>query len=276
MGLENVPGILGWVAGGYLGLLVLLYVAQRSLLYHPTKVVPDPVRFGVPEMQTVHVPTADGLKLHCWWRPSAREDQATIVYFHGNAGHIGDRAFKARHFLNAGYGVLLVSYRYNADGGGRPSEAALYNDGRAAYRFVHAQGVSDDRIALYGESLGSGVATKVATEHPVGAVILEAPYTSIPDVAQKHYWYAPAKWLLRDRFESIGRIDRVNAPLLILHGEADALIPVAFAKKLFAAAMEPKEAHFLPGGGHADLYDFGADRIIIEFLNRKLARAVAS
>ena len=274
MGLENVPGILGWAAAGYLGLLALLYAAQRSLLYHPTKVAPDPIRFGVPEMQTVRVSTTDGLKLHCWWRPPAREDRATIVYFHGNAGHIGDRAFKARHFLNAGYGVLLVSYRYNADGGGRPSEAALYKDGRAAYRFVHSQGVPDDRIALYGESLGSGVATKVASERPVGAVILEAPYTSIPDVAQKLYWYAPAKWLLHDRFESIGRIDRVNAPLLILHGEADALIPVAFAKKLFAAAVEPKEAHFLPGGGHADLYDFGADRIVIEFLNRKLARSL--
>ncbi|MCG8548762.1 MAG: alpha/beta hydrolase, partial [Alphaproteobacteria bacterium] len=99
-----MPGIVGWIVGGYVGLLLLLFAAQRSLLYHPTKVVPEPSQFGVAEMEVVQVPTADSLKLHCWWRPPTREDKATVIYFHGNAGHIGDRAFKIRPLLNQGYG----------------------------------------------------------------------------------------------------------------------------------------------------------------------------
>lgn len=265
-----MPGIIGWAVGGYVCVLALLFVAQRNLLYHPNKVVPIPAEFGVAEMQVVQIETSDGLKLHCWWRAPTREDKATLVYMHGNAGHIGDRAFKVRPILNAGYGVLMVSYRYNAATGGKPSEEGLYNDGRAAYDFVHAQDVPDDRIVLYGESLGSGVATKLASEHPIGAVILEAPYTSIPDVAQTHYWYTPARWLLLDRFDSIDRIDKVKAPLLILHGESDGVIPIKLGRALFAAAQEPKEAHFIPGGGHSDLYDFGADRLIADFLSRYL------
>lgn len=268
--MDEMPGIIGWAIGGYACVLVALFIAQRSLLYHPNKIVPMPAEFGVSEMQAVSVETSDGLKLHCWWRAPTRADKATLLYMHGNAGHIGDRAFKIRPILNAGYGVLLVSYRYNAAAGGKPSEEALYEDGRAAYDFVRAQGAPDDRIVLYGESLGSGVITKLASEKDVGAVVLEAPYTSIPAVAQTHYWYTPAKWMLLDRFESIGRIDKVKAPLLILHGEADGVIPIKHGRALFAAAQEPKEAHFIPGGGHADLYDFGADRLIADFLARHL------
>ena len=266
-----MPGIVGWIVGGYVGLLLLLFAAQRSLLYHPTKVVPEPSQFGVAEMEVVQVPTADSLKLHCWWRPPTREDKATVIYFHGNAGHIGDRAFKIRPLLNQGYGVLLVSYRYNANNGGKPTEEGLYEDGRAAYAFVRGHDVPGDRIIVYGESLGSGIATKLASSNPVGAVILEAPYTSIPDVAQTHYWYTPARWLLLDRFNSVKRIDQIDAPILIVHGEADGVIPVKFARELYAAATDPKEVHYIPHGGHADLYDFGVDQVISDFLTRHMA-----
>ena len=265
-----MPGIIGWIVGGYIGVLVLLFAAQRSLLYHPTKAVPVPSQFGVAEMQVVQVPTGESLKLYCWWRPPARDDRATVIYFHGNAGHIGDRAFKVRPLLNQGYGVLLVSYRYNADTGGKPTEEGLYEDGHAAYAFVRSHDIPADRIVIYGESLGSGIATELASSQPVGAVVLEAPYTSIPDVAQTHYWYTPARWLLLDRFNSVKRIDKIDAPVLIVHGEADSMIPVKLARELFAAATEPKEVRYIPGGGHADLYDFGVDQMISDFLARSL------
>ncbi|MEM9684454.1 MAG: alpha/beta hydrolase, partial [Pseudomonadota bacterium] len=272
----RMPGIIGWIAGGYLGVLLLLFVAQRALMYHPSKIVPDPEVYGASDMQIVELQTEDGLKLHSWWKPPSRPDKATIVYFHGNAGNIGDRAFKARHYLDDGYGVLLMSYRYNAGAGGKPSEEGLYKDGQAAYDFVRSQGVPADRIVVYGESLGSGVATTVATTNEVGAVVLEAPYTRIGDVAQTHYWYVPAKWLMLDKYDSIGRIADLKVPLLILHGESDRLIPVKFGRELFEAAREPKEAHFVPGGGHADLYDFGIDRVILDFLGRKLPQRAAA
>jgi fermentation-respiration switch protein FrsA (DUF1100 family) len=272
----RMPGIVVWIAGGYLTALLLLFVAQRNLMYHPSKIVPEPGQYGASDMQVVRITTADGFSLHCWWRAPSRRDRTTFLYYHGNAGNIGDRAFKVRHYLDAGYGVLLVGYRYNADAGGKPSEEGLYADGQAAYDFLRVQGVPASRIVAYGESLGSGVATRIATTNEVGAVVLEAPYTRIGDVAQTHYWYVPARWLLLDRYDSLGRIAKLKVPLLVLHGEADAVIPVKFGRMLFEAAREPKEAQFIPGGGHADLYDFGIDRMILDFLRRNLAVTAAA
>jgi hypothetical protein len=271
-----MPGIVGWIAGVYAALLLLLFFAQRSLMYHPSKIVPEPAKYGASDMQVVRIKTADGFSLHCWWRAPTRGDRTTFLYFHGNAGNVGDRAFKVRHYLDAGYGVLLVGYRYNADAGGSPSEEGLYADGQAAYEFVRGQGVPPARIVAYGESLGSGIATHVATTNDVGAVVLEAPYTSISDVAQTHYWYVPARWLLRDRFDSLGRIGRIKVPILVLHGEGDVVIPAKFGRRLFEAAPEPKESHFVPGGGHADLYDFGIDSVILDFLRRHIAVEAAA
>jgi hypothetical protein len=256
--------------------LLLLFIAQRALMYHPSRIVPEPEVYGASDMQVVQIVTPDGFSLRCWWKPPTRPDRSTFLYFHGNAGNIGDRAFKVRHYLDDGYGVLLVGYRYNADAGGKPSESGLYTDGKAAYDFVREQGVPGSRIIAYGESLGSGVATKIATTNEVGAVVLEAPYTSIGDVAQTHYWYVPAKWLLIDRFDSLGRIDKLSVPLLVLHGESDALIPVRFGRKLLEAAQEPKEIHVVPGGGHADLYDFGVDRVILDFVSRNMSLQAAA
>ncbi len=266
-----MPAIIGLVFGGYAFLVLLLFVAQRNILYHPSEMRPKAADFGVPEMQQIDIPAPDGVKLYSWWRPPQRPDKTTIVYFHGNAGHIGDRAFKARAYLDEGYGVMMVSYRYNAGSGGRPSEDGLYADGRSAYNFVMAQDVPSDRIVLYGESLGSGIATKLAAENEVAAVVLEAPYSSVTDVAQSHYWYTPARWILLDKFESSDRIAEIGAPLLIFHGSADRTIPIRFAEKLFAAAVEPKELKVVPGGGHADLYDFGVARNVLEFLGRHIA-----
>ncbi|MDH3700087.1 MAG: alpha/beta hydrolase [Alphaproteobacteria bacterium] len=265
-----MPAFIGLVFGGYAFLVLLLFVAQRNILYHPSELRPKPADFGVPEMQQVDVPAPDGFNLYSWWRPPQRADKATIVYFHGNAGHIGDRAFKVRAYLDEGYGVMMVSYRYNAGNGGKPSEDGLYEDGRSAYNFVLETGVPRDRIVLYGESLGSGVATKLATENKVAAVVLEAPYSSVTDVAQSHYWYTPARWILLDKFESSDRIATIGAPLLIFHGSADRTIPIRFAEKLFAAAVEPKELKVVLGGGHADLYDFGVARQVLDFLRRHI------
>lgn len=245
-----------------------LFFGQRSLLYHPDATVPVPAVHGVPEMAALRIPVGDGLVTYAWWHPPAHDEKSTVVYFHGNAGHIGERAYKVRPLIDAGHGVLLTTYRYNAGSAGRPSEAALIEDAHRAADHVQGQGVAPGRMVFYGESLGSGVAVALAAGRECGGLVLETPYSSVAEVAQSHYWYAPAKWLLRDKFDSMDRIGDVRAPILLFHGDADPTIPIRFARRLFEAAPEPKEGHFLPGGAHTDLYDFGAGRLVLGFLDR--------
>jgi fermentation-respiration switch protein FrsA (DUF1100 family) len=266
--LELRMGFLAVAVAVYVGLVLLLFFAQRHLLYHPDQTVPVPAEYGVGEMQTVPVATADGLRLHAWWRPPRTAESPVIAYFHGNSGHIGGRAAKVRPYLDAGYGVLLLSYRYNAGVGGSPSEENLFADGRAALAFLQAAGIPDDRIVLYGESLGSGVAVAMAAEHRIGALVLEAPYNNMAKLAQHHYWYSPARWLVRDRFDSESRIAGVGVPLLVVHGDQDAVIPPKFAQQLFAAAKEPKEFRMISEARHNNLLDYGLTDIVGEFLGR--------
>ena len=254
----------------YALLVAILYVKQRSLLYHPDQTVPDPAAYGVPEMRPLRIPTDDGFELLAWWRAPRGDTQPVLFVTHGNAGHIGDRAHKVRDYLDAGYGVLLLSYRYNAESGGDPSEENLFADARGGIAFLRREGIAEARIVPYGESLGTGVAVAIAATHRVGAVVLEAPYSNMAELAQFHYWYTPARWLVRDTFDSQSRIRNVAAPVLVLHGEKDTVIPPRFGRRLFEAALEPKEAHYLPEGLHNDLPDHGIAVMVIDFLERHL------
>jgi len=266
-----LQALIGFVATAfavYVVLIIALFFFQRLLLYHPNQTVPDPAEFGVAEMAVVQVPTEDGFNLLGWWRAPRDETQPVIAYFHGNSGHIGTRVDKVRDYLDAGYGVLLLSYRYNAGSGGSPSEDALLADARAGLAFLKNKGIAGARIVPYGESLGSGAAVAMAATQPVGALVLEAPYDNMAKLAQHHYWYTPARWLVRDTLDSASRIGKVSAPILIVHGERDRIIPQKFARRLFEAAPKPKEAHFLPEARHNDLLDYGLTRFVIDFLDR--------
>jgi len=254
----------------YVGFIAVLYTAQRSLLYHPDQSIPDPAAYDVPQMTAIRVGTADGYALLAWWRPPTAQENPVLVYFHGNAGHIGERADKIRDYLDAGFGVLLLSYRYNAGSGGEPGEDALLADGRAAMTFLKAQGIAGRRIVVYGESLGTAVAVAMAATHEVGAVVLEAPYGSMAELAQYHYWYAAARWLIRDRFDSMARIGAIGAPLLVVHGRLDRLIPPRFGQTLYDAAPQPKEIHLIEQAQHNDLLDYGLPQIVLRFIGRYL------
>jgi fermentation-respiration switch protein FrsA (DUF1100 family) len=261
-------GVLSVAAIAYFGLLGLLYFGQRDMIYHPTDLVPEPAAYGVPEMVARRVESSGGARPLIWWAPPRDPRRPVIVYFHGNAGHLGLRGDRARAYMRAGYGVLLAGYRYNAGAGGEPSEEGLLADGHAAVAFARDKGFGPDRIVFYGESLGSGVATAMAMEYGAAALVLEMPYSSVADVAQAHYWYLPVRWLVKDQFDSVARIPALRAPVLILHGEDDPVIPVWTARRLFAAAPEPKEAHFFEGGTHGNLYRLGAAKLVLDFLGR--------
>ena len=272
---EWAAKILGAAVLGYALLLGGCYALQRSLMYFPAAALPSPAAAGVPEMVPVTLRTDDGLALKAWYAAARAPRSPSIVYFHGNAGNIADRAYKVRPMLDAGLGVLLVSYRGYGGNPGAPSEAGLFADGRAALDFMGREGVPAARIVAFGESLGSGVAVRLASERRLGAVVLEAPFTSAADAGQHAYPFLPVRQLIRDRFDSLSRIDTIGAPLLIVHGERDRIVPADHGRRLLAAASEPKEGVFLPEAGHNDAFEHGSVRAALEFLDRVYADAGA-
>jgi fermentation-respiration switch protein FrsA (DUF1100 family) len=242
--------------------------AQRSLMYFPSQELPSPQAAGVPEMAVVRLETDDGLALVSWYAGAGEPGRPTIVYFQGNAGNIADRARKVRPFLDRGYGVLLVGYRGYGGNPGVPGEEGLAADGRAALGFLAARGVLPEQVVLLGESLGGAVAVRLASERSVGAVILEAPFTSAVDAAGHNFPLLPVTLFIEDPYDSLARIDRIGAPLLIVHGERDEIVPADQGRRLLAAARAPKQGVFLPDAGHNDLYFHGSNQIAIAFLER--------
>ena len=176
-----------------------------------------------------------------------------------------------RDIIADGTGVVALSYRGYAGSSGQPSEQGLLRDAAAAYAFTTAR-YSADRIVVWGFSLGSGVAVALAAEQPVGKVILEAPYTSIAEVAASAFPIFPVRLVMRDPFHSDQRIARVKAPLLFMHGARDRTIPIAFGERLFALAHEPKQFVRFPEGGHNDLDDFGATETVAAIHRRRERR----
>jgi hypothetical protein len=245
-----------------------MFVGQRHLLFENDVYgdIGNPRQIGFAGMQVVQVKTGDGLTLSAWQR-KAYPGCPTIVYFHGNEGDVKSRAFKLEPLLHAGFGVFLVEYRGYGGNPGSPSEKGLYEDSRSSLRMLAAQGIEARQTVFMGESLGTGVAVKMATEFSPARLVLLAPYTSITDVASGIYWFLPVGLLSRDRFPSINRINAVHAPLLVVHGETDDTVPVSMGRDLLAAANEPKTGVFFPGAGHDNLFAFGASDAIANFID---------
>jgi fermentation-respiration switch protein FrsA (DUF1100 family) len=266
-----MSGFFGSALAVYGLMLGAMFVFQRSMLYFPPQERPQIAYAGVPGLEEVTTVTEDGLELLHWYRPPAAEDGPVVVIFHGNAGQIGYLIPKYRPLLEAGFGVFLAEYRGYAGNPGEPTEAGLTADGASVMAYLAAKQVPLERVVLYGESLGSGVAIKLAAGRPVAGLVLEAPPGSIADIAQAHYWYVPAKWLMRDKWNVIGLMARVSAPLLLFHGEADRVVPVRFGRRVYAAATGEKEALFLPGAGHNNLYNFPEVPVrVIDFVKRRV------
>jgi fermentation-respiration switch protein FrsA (DUF1100 family) len=195
-----------------------------------------------------------------------------VLLFHGNRGSLRSQRYRLEYFKEAGMGVLMLAYRGYAGSDGSPTEEGLYLDARAALDWLNAQGIADNRIALYGQSLGSGVATQMAVERKLAAVVLEAPYTSAADVGAWRFPFLPVHWLMRDRFDSLARIAEVEEPVLVMHGDSDWIIPQRMGRRLFEAANEPKEGFWPQGIGHQDIFDNGGFTTARDFVERRFGR----
>ena len=252
---------------GYATLVALLYLFQRNILFVPGKTIPMIVNSVVPEMIEIFLKTDDGLDLRSWFF-KGEEGKPIIIYFQGNAGTIFDRDFKARQFIDHGYSLLFVGYRGYGGNPGAPNEKGFLLDSKAAIDFVESKKFNQNDIVLYGESLGTGVAINLAREVDVGSVILEAPYASITKVASERYWFVPVRYLLKDKFDSISKVNSLSAPLLIIHGDQDDVIDLQHGKLLFTEASEPKYMHIFEGANHGNLYEHDAIKAVDSFIKR--------
>jgi fermentation-respiration switch protein FrsA (DUF1100 family) len=249
----------------YVAFVLFLLVMERTFLYPASSYRTTAAEAGLVGFDDLTLTTSDGERLVAWWK-APEPGRAAIVYFHGNGGGLWNRRYRAQLLAAEGRGLLLVSYRGYSGSTGSPTESGLRKDAQAAYEWVAAQ-FEAARVVLYGESLGSGVALRLASERPVGGIILEAPFTSTADVAKLTYWFVPVELLMRDQFRSIDAIGEVTAPLLFLHGDRDGLIPIHLGEKLYEAARGEKRFVRLRGVGHVDVLEQGGLAAVRAFLS---------
>ncbi len=248
----------------YVGLAMVVYFAQRSLMYFPDTAHVLPAAAGLPEAEEVPLTATDGVRVIAWHVPP-RDGKPVILYFHGNGGALRFRVERFRRLITDGIGLVALEYRGSGGLAGNPSEGGLIADAQAAYRFAAAR-YPARQLVLWGESLGSGVAVAVAAQAPVGRIILEAPFTSAVAVGARHYWYLPVSLLMKDQFRTDTRIGKVTAPLMIMHGVHDRVVPYAMGERLFDLANQPKHFVRFLDGGHEDLDANGALDAVARFL----------
>jgi len=238
----------------YLIVLVFLFFFQRSLLYHPNvnNYFNDRLKVNIEEVQ---IKTSDNINLLGWFHKKDLNRFKTIVYFHGNAGKLENRIHKLNHFKDIDVNFLIISWRGFSGNSGKPTEKGLYEDGKSTIDWLKNIGLSDKDIVIYGESLGTGIATHIAQNRKFAGLVLETPFTSMVDAAKNVYPYIPVGILLKDRYENEKKIKHINIPILVMHGEADQIVPFKMGKKIYEIANKPKYSYFTKYDNHMMEYD---------------------
>jgi len=238
----------------YSSLLVILFIFQRNLMYHPQENNYFGDKLEV-KIEKVNITTIDNITLLGWFHKKDLNKFKTIIYFHGNAGTLDNRIHKLNHFKDMDVNFLIIAWRGFSGNQGSPSEKGLYIDGQSAINWALKQGVIEEDIILYGESLGTGIATELAQHKNFAGVILETPFTSMINAAKNFYPYIPVNLLLKDRFENFKKIKNINSPVLIMHGEQDTIVPFTMGKTIYQLANEPKYSYFTKHDDHMMVYD---------------------
>lgn len=248
----------------YITILAFLFFFQRQLQYVPM----GKIEKVATNFQEKILTTEDGVEILSWFK-APQKSQKIILYFHGNAGNLGDRSRKFETFANGGFGVMAISYRGYFGSRGTPSEAGLINDARAAFKYLLDLGYLPKDIILYGESLGSGVAVQMAAKFDVLALVLEAPYSSIVGVAKQSYWFVPVSLILKDKFESIKFAPKITAPTLVIHGNFDRIVSINEGKKLYQEIKAKKKFIEVQGAGHLEFSNEFLLEQLQDFLSEK-------
>ena len=243
----------------YFAITVVVYFFQRKLLYHPFN--PQITGKGlIHNFETINFKTSDNFELKGWFHLK-NSNKKTILFLHGNAGNLDNRIDKLNFLGNMDINFLIISWRGYSGNPGNPSETGLYKDALGGIEWLNKKGISNDRIILYGESLGTAITTEVAQNENFAGIILEAPFTSMVDMGQKIYPIFPVKFLLKDKYESKNKIKNIKSPILVLHGRKDKIVPFYMGEKIFEMANNPKFKYFTDLDDH--MMDFD-DKLINE------------
>lgn len=252
------------------GLVVVAGISlQRRLLYRVDPLHVTPADVGLAGVNELQITAPDGARLMAW-HGKALPGRPTLLYFHGNSGSLAARTPRFERFMDQGWGVFMMTYRGYGGSTGTPTESNNIADGIRAFDALTGMGIPPGTIVLYGESLGTGIASRVALQRSAAGLILDAPFTSIPEVAAQRFWFLPMRLMMRDQYDTARIIAQINMPLLILHGTQDAVVPVQMGRELARLAKQPKTYVELPRGGHSDLYLNGNDALseVRSFLGR--------
>jgi len=242
----------------YLLVTFSLYIFQRSLLYHPVENNYYGDKLTV-EIKKVKITTSDNIDLLAWYHKKDIKKYKTILYLHGNAGSLENRIHKINHFDDININFLLLAWRGFSGNEGKPTEQGLYEDARSAVKWLVNQGVVEENIIIYGESLGTGVASEIAQNKNFAGVILESPFTSMIDAGASKYPIFPIRFLLKDKYESDKKIKNIKSPILIMHGKEDKIVPFRMGEKMFKLANEPKYSYFSKYDDH--MMDFNNELV---------------
>ena len=249
----------------YFFILISTYIFQRNLLYHPTEdnYSGDQILVSI---EKVKINTQDSIELMSWYHNKNVNNYKTILFLHGNAGSLENRIHKINHFKDMNINFLLVAWRGFSGNKGTPTEKGLYEDAESAVRWLKSKGVSENNIIVYGESLGTGVATEIAQNKNFAGIILESPFTSMIDAGKDKYPYLPVRLLLKDRYESNKKIKNINSPILIMHGKVDNIVPFYMGKKMYELANEPKYSYFSEYDDHMMEYNEKLLKVLKDFI----------
>ena len=238
---------------------------QRRILFNTSGHPGAPRDYNLFSTQEIYIPTKDNISLLSWLNIGSNK-LPLLVYFHGNSFHIGDRAQRIQKYIDKNWNVLIVSYRGFGGNKGVPTEKNLYADGESVLKWIsNNTKFKHNQIVVYGESLGSGVAVELGTKYNFLSVVLEAPFTSITDIAKKRYKIYPIKLLLKDKFDNLSKIDKIKSPLLIISGKKDEIVPHNHSIELINKAIVKKKGVFIDEAIHNNLYDFGIEKHVMRF-----------
>ena len=241
----------------YILLLSLVFIFQRSLLYHPSvdNYLKAETAKEPSEIEKVKITTNDNISLKGWFYNKNIKKFKTILFFHGNAGSLANRTYKLNHFKNLDANFLIIAWRGFSGNKGKPTEEGLYEDAKSAVNWLNKIGVDNKNIILYGESLGTAVAVEIAQKSNYAAIILESPFTSMINMGKKYYPFFPVHFLLKDKFESYKKVKNISAPMLIIHGKVDKIVPHDMGKTMYELSNEPKYFYSQEYGDHMVDYD---------------------